>query len=178
MDIDPDNSFALAVDGLVQTTLHKNLAIAFGRYNQAVNLNPNDALAWLLKGTLHAFVDEGRDAVSYTQRARSLSPLDPHKYYFESLAATALIADKQYSEALRLAESSLQANHRHSSTLRVKTAALHFLGRDSEASNAAKQLMQLEPNLTVSGWLDKHPAASFSTGKEWARALSAAGVPS
>ncbi|WP_417433679.1 hypothetical protein [Kiloniella sp.] len=177
LDLDPDSSFSLAVDGLVQNNLLKQFDTAFSRFDRAVELNPNDALAWLLKGTLHAFMDEGKKAVSFTDRARSLSPLDPHRYFYDSLSATAMIADKQYQKALELAERSLLANHRHSSTLRVKTAALFYLGRESEATLSAKELMAAEPNLTISGWLKTHPAASFSTGKDWARALIAAGVP-
>ena len=165
------------MDGLVHNNLLKQFDTAFNRFDQAVELNPNDALAWLLKGTLHAFLDEGEKAVAFTERARSLSPLDPYKYYFDSLSATALIADEQYEKALIIAENSLKANNRHTSTLRSKIVALHSLGRSEEAAATAKELLKLEPNLTVSGWLNKHPAATFQTGQNWANALKASGVP-
>ncbi|WP_419905187.1 hypothetical protein [Kiloniella sp.] len=177
LDLDPDCSFSLAVDGLAQITLYKDFDLAFKRYDRAVDLNPNDALAWLLKGTSHAFRDEGDRAVAYTQRARSLSPLDPYKYYYESLSATALISNQQYEEALKFAESSLLENRRHVSTLRAKTMALQFLGREQEAAVAAKELLIIDPNLTVSGYLKNHPASEFSTGQEWANSLRAAGIP-
>ncbi|WP_120497260.1 hypothetical protein [Kiloniella sp. EL199] len=177
LDLDPDCSFSLAVDGLVHNTLFKEFKIAFQRYDRAVELNPNDALSWLLKGTLHAFIDEGKLAASYTERARSLSPLDPHKYYFESLSATALLADKQYEKAYQLAESSLQANRRHFSTMRAKIVALQGLGRTKDAASTAKELMSCEPNFTVSKWLSQHPAGSYPLGQECAAALREAGVP-
>uniref|UniRef100_UPI002624EE0C hypothetical protein n=1 Tax=uncultured Kiloniella sp. TaxID=1133091 RepID=UPI002624EE0C len=157
LDLDPDCSFSLAADGLVHSNLLKEFDAAERRFDRATELNPNDALAWLLKGTMHAFRDEGMKAVSFTKRACSLSPLDPQKYYFESLTATALAADQQYELALEYAESSLKENRRHSSTLRVKTASLHFLGREVEAQEAAKELLICEPNLTVDGWLMNHP---------------------
>ncbi|WP_421784061.1 hypothetical protein [Kiloniella litopenaei] len=178
LDLDPDCSFSLAADGLVHSNLLKEFNAAERRFDRATELNPNDALAWLLKGTMHAFRDEGNKAVSYTKRACSLSPLDPQKYYFESLTATALAADEQYELALQYAENSLKANRRHSSTLRVKTASLYFLGREGEAREAAKELLVCEPNLTVNGWLMNHPAANFKTGQRWAEAFLKAGVPS
>ncbi|WP_125933009.1 hypothetical protein [Kiloniella majae] len=178
LDLDPECSFSLAADGLVHSNLLKEFDAAEHRFDRATELNPNDALAWLLKGTMHAFRDEGGKAVSYTKRACSLSPLDPQKYYFESLTATALAADQQYELALQYAENSLKANRRHSSTLRVKTASLHFLGREIEARDAAKELLVCEPNLTVNGWLRNHPAANFKTGQRWAEAFLKAGVPS
>ncbi|MFD2205916.1 hypothetical protein [Kiloniella antarctica] len=177
LDLDPENSFSLAVDGLVQNNLLKEFNTALQRFDRAVDLNPNDALAWLLKGTLHAFVDEGEKAVSYTERARILSPLDPYKYYFESLSATALIANKQFAEGLLLVESSLRENKSHTSSLRAKIVALQGLGRNQEANDTAIKLLNLEPNLTITGYLEKHPAAGFKTGQEWAYALKEAGIP-
>ncbi|WP_085909203.1 hypothetical protein [Kiloniella majae] len=177
LDLDPDNSFSLAVDGLVQNNLLKNFDKALSRFDRATDLNPNDALAWLLKGTLCAFRDEGERAVLYTQRARSLSPLDPHKYFFESLSATALLVDKQYDKALGFIESSLKANRHHTSTLRVKIVVLQSLGREKEAASTAKELLKIQPNLTVSEYLNNHPAAEYRTGQEWAKSLQNAGIP-
>ena len=65
----PTCSLALAIDGFVHTNLLKRLDIAEERYELALAANPNNALAWLLKGTLHAFKGEGAQAVERTQRA-------------------------------------------------------------------------------------------------------------
>ena len=73
----------------MNTNLLKRLDVAQDRYETALQVNPNDSLAWLLKGTLHAFKGEGKTAMEHTQRALRLSPLDPLRYYYDSLAATA-----------------------------------------------------------------------------------------
>jgi len=52
-------------------------------------LNPSHALGWLYLGTVNAFMGEGKAAVDAIRRAIELSPLDPQRYYFESLGATA-----------------------------------------------------------------------------------------
>ncbi len=177
LDLDPECSFSLAVDGFVNNNLLKKFDISADRFEEALEIDPNNALAWLLKGTLHAFVDEGAKAVSYTRRARALSPLDPHKYFFDSLAATACLSTRDYEGALELADLSLKANRRHTSTLRVRTIALQRLGRTEDARATAGELLRMEPTLTIDGYLSKHPAAGFETGRDWADALRGAGVP-
>ena len=178
LDADPDSSLALAVDGLVRTHFAKRLDLAQQRYGLAVKANPNDSLAWLLKGTLHAFMGEGQQAVADTQRALALSPLDPHRYYYESLAATACNAAGQYQRALALTQRSLRANRRHTSTLRTKAIAEWQLNLHENARRTAQELLALEPNLTVGGWLERSPSAPYCTGIEWADVLRKVGVPS
>ena len=177
LDTDPESSLALAINGLVHTHFSKQFDVAQRHYALAVQVNPNDSLAWLLKGTLHAFMGEGQQAVSNTQRALTLSPLDLHGYYYDSLAATACNAAGQYRDALALAERSLRANRQHTSTLRTKAIAQWQLGLHEDARKTAQDLLVLEPNLTVSGWLRRSPSAPFSTGIEWASLLRKIGVP-
>lgn len=177
LDLDPECAFALAVDGFVQNNLVKRFDIAAMRFDEALELDPNNALAWLIKGNMHAFVDEGDEAVACTERAQRLSPLDPHKYFFDSLGATARLSLRDFEGALDLANRSLKANRRHASTLRVRTIALQSLNRDEEASASASELIRLQPALTVEGYLHDHPAAAFATGREWAEALRKSGIP-
>lgn len=177
LDIDPQDTLALTTDGFVHTNLIGRLDIAEDRYARAVAVNPNDSLAWLAKGTLHAFKGEGDDAVMGTQRALMLSPFDPIRYFYDSLAATAKLASGEYRDSLDLAESSLRANKFHTSTLRVKAAAQWKLGLREEAVETGKQLLKAEPNLTVAGWLARSPAREYSIGKDWAATLRSIGIP-
>jgi tetratricopeptide (TPR) repeat protein len=177
LDADPECSLALAIDGFVHTNLLKQLDLAEGCYESALAANPSNALAWLLKGTMHAFKSQGQQAVEHTERALRLSPLDPHRYFYDSLAATACVAARQYDRALELAQRSLRANRKHTSTLRVMTVAQWYLGRSEDARRTAQELLRLQPTLTVSKWLSQTPAAPYPIGREAAEALRQAGVP-
>ncbi|MBV8409734.1 MAG: tetratricopeptide repeat protein [Alphaproteobacteria bacterium] len=177
LDMDPDNSLALAVNGFVHVNLLKKFDIAEESYERALATNPSNALAWLLKGTLHAFKSEGSHAVEHTERALSLSPLDPHRYFYESLAATAAVSAGRYERALELARSSLKANRKHTSTLRSLIVAEWQLGRRDEACRSAAELMRLQPRMTVRGWLAASPAANYPLGRLAAEVLRQAGVP-
>jgi class 3 adenylate cyclase/TolB-like protein len=177
LDTDPDCSLALAIDGAVHTNLLKRLDVAEERYRLALAANPNNALAWMLKGTMHAFSDQGSTAVQCTEMGLRLSPLDPHRYYYDSLAASARLTAGQYENARALAERSLRANRSHTSTLRVLAVAQWQLGLRDDARATVRRLLQLEPELTIKRYLKRTPAASYRIGKEIASVLCQAGVP-
>ena len=177
LDSEPEFSLALAVDGFVNTNLLKRFDVARQRYDLAILTNPSDSLALLLKGMLHAFCDEGEQAVQDTELALTLSPLDPHRYFYDSLAASANITAGRYPRALDLAKRSLRANRMHTSSWRVLTVAQWQLGFPREACDSAQELMKLEPTLTVEGYLKRAPSAAFAIGKTVAEILRKAGVP-
>ena len=133
LDADSENSLALSVNGLIHTHLQKRLDLAEQHYERAIQANPNDPLPWLLSGTLCAFMDDGRKGVINTEKALSLTPLDPHKYYYESLTASAHVTAGNYDQALELAKNSLRANRSHTSTLRVMAIAQWQLGEKDAA---------------------------------------------
>jgi class 3 adenylate cyclase/TolB-like protein len=178
LDRDPSDALALATEGFVYCHLLKDLATALQRCDQAVDANPSHALGWLYRGAVNAFKGEGEAAVEATRRAMELSPLDPQRYYFESLGATAELAAHQYVNAERLARSSLMLNRRHSSTWRALTIALVCQERMDEAREALRNLRQLEPALTVEKYVARMPNGQLDTGREWARCLAIAGLPS
>ena len=126
---------------------------------------------------MHAFMGDGGQAVENTQHALMLSPLDPHRYFYDALAGTACLAAGQYDNALRLAHRSLRANRTHTSTLRVAAIAAWRLGFHEDARKTVQNLLKLEPALTIARYLERTPAALFETGKDWSDALRQAGVP-
>src|SRR5262249_14408376 len=147
------------------------------RCDQAVEANPSHALGWLYRGTVDAFHGRGQAAVEATRRALELSPLDPQRYYFESLGATAELSAHNYQEAEPLAGSSLSLNRMHPSTWRVLTIALVLQDRLAEAHAALAGMRRLEPALTVQRYIARIPNAQFETGRQWARCLEMAGLP-
>ena len=178
LDRDATSSLAMTVEGQVNTWILKRLDVAEQFYAQALQSNPNDSLAWLLKGTLHAFRDEGKEAVRLTRHALKLSPLDPLLFYFEGHAAAALLCAGQYEKALTLAKCALRLNTTHASTIRVLVAASWHLGHVEEACKYVEQHMKIDPNFRVSGFLERSPSAGSEFGKRIATALMEAGAPS
>lgn len=177
LDVDTAGSLELMVNAMVHTNLLHRYDLAEASYESALEKNSNEGLARLHRGTLWAFQGRGAQAVEETNRAVALSPLDPWRYYYDSLRATAALAARDYERALELARHSLKSNRAHASTLRVMAIAASELGRVDEARGCLARLRRLDPSLTVSRYLGRSPAAAYETGRTWSRALSRAGLP-
>ena len=177
LDVDTADSLQLMVNALVHTNLLHRHDLAEASYDSALEKNANEGLARLHRGTLWAFQGRGAQAVAETNRAVALSPLDPWRYYYDSLRATAALAARDYERALELARYSFKSNRAHASTLRVMTIASSEMGRLTEARASLARLRRLDPSLTVSRYLARSPAAPYETGRTWSRALKRAGLP-
>lgn len=177
LDCDPTHSLALTIDGLVHTNLLQDPDAGYSRYETAIKSNPNESLAWLFKGILHAFKGEGESAVHDTERALKLSPLDPMKYYYDSLAATASMSAGDYPKAIQLAQRSLKHNRAHTSTYRAMAIAQSLLGDTDAAGRTVSLLLALEPDFSVSKFLSRSPSSKYPIGQLYAKALRMAGLP-
>ena len=176
LDLDPQSSFALTIDGFVHGNILSDMDIAERRYDAAHDINPSESLAWLLRGSLMTFRDEGQSAIRATTTARDLSPIDPFGYYFDSLASSAHLAGGQYEKALELADKSIEANDRHISTLRTRIAALYALDRGEEARQTASDLLRRFPYFSLEDYRSTHPSANSRIGKLVIDALATAGI--
>jgi TolB-like protein len=177
LDTDPECSLALAIDGYVHAHLLKQFDTASERYDAAIKANPSNAMALMLNGTMHAMTDRGELAVHFTEKAMRLSPLDPHRFMYETHCAGAHLTAGNYERALELAERARRANRSHASALRIGAVALWELGRHDEARQTVKEVLKLEPNLTTHGYLNRAPSSNYKIGKKVAQILREAGVP-
>ncbi len=177
LDVDPGCSLALAIEGFVHCHMLKDLEGAAQRYELALAANPNDSLAWLFSGVLHSFKDEGIEALSASDKALSLSPLDPMLYFYQSLAASAALAAGDYKRVIELATASLRSNKSHTSTYRALAVAQALCGDVDEARKTTKALLLLEPEFTVTQFLQRSPTGNQPVGRTYAEALRLAGLP-
>lgn len=177
LDINPGSSLALTLRGLVRAYLGKDFDAAGRDYAEALDLNPNEPLAWLFHATLTGWQGRGGVAVPASERALSLSPLDPMKYFFDSLAATAALSGQDAERPIRLARRSLRQNRLHASTWRTLVFALDRAGRADEAREAGEDLMRVEPGLTLTRFAERFPGRDGPLMGPWLAALERAGVP-
>ncbi|MDU9006942.1 adenylate/guanylate cyclase domain-containing protein [Sedimentitalea todarodis] len=177
LDSDPECELALAMDGFANLHLKRRFDIAESRFDDALQSNPSCAIARLLKGTMYAFSDRGDLAVKETENAISLSPLDPHRFIFETHCAGAHLSAGNFQRAEELARMAYRSNRRHASALRILTVALWELDRRDEAHEAARALLKIEPDLTKDRYLKRSPNSDFKIGRRIADVLQLAGIP-
>jgi len=176
LDLNPESSLSLTIDGFTHNNLVHDFSTADKRFETALDVNPNESLAWLLRGSLKAFLNDGESAVSFNQQARNLSPIDPFSYYYDSLASTAYIAADDFENALVYANRSLATNDRHLSTHRAKITALHYLNRQDEARTAAEDLLRIWPSYSLQHYERSHPVSQEKLGRRALTAMAASGI--
>ncbi|NDZ13327.1 hypothetical protein C7T35_36335 [Variovorax sp. WS11] len=173
----PQCALAHAMSGLVAGLFQKNLDEAEARYKKALALNANEPLAWLLMGTLLSWQGRGSEAARAAENALALSPFDPLKYYFDSLAAAAMLSAGRHEQAIQLCLRSLRANQCHTATYRVLGIAQVLTGDIVGAHNTIASMMRLEPGFNVTKYLDRYPGQGHPHAQIYADALLRAGAP-
>jgi TolB-like protein/Flp pilus assembly protein TadD len=177
LDLNPDCAMTMAMEAFVHCHIKHDLEAAAEHLEEAVAVNTNEPWVWLVRATVESLLGHGEDAWHCALRARTLSPLDPLKHYFDSLAASAAVAAKRYGEAETLARLSLSKDARHLPTLRALAIAQVHLGRLAEARTTVSNLLQVRPDFTLTRYLASAPRGSEAIRREWASALREAGVP-
>ena len=174
---DHHNGIAWALRGVVHAYHGHDLVQAEAAYVRALDCNPSESLAWLYMATLRSWQGRGLEAVDAARRALELSPLDPMRYYFESLAAAAMLANNSYEDAISLAQRSLRVHRGHTPTYRVMTIAQALSGRMDDARATMALMRAIEPALTVNLYLERYPGREATHAHTYADALHAAGLP-
>jgi adenylate cyclase len=177
LDLDPEHSLALAIDGLICAYINKDLATAAQRYEASVRVNPSESLAWLFQSALHSYAQRGELAVECALRAQRLSPLDPMKYYYDNFTSTAKLSAGDYLGAIEYGKKSLRDNRTHGPTLRILAIAEVLAGRLEDARATIADVLKVEPTFSVSRFLDRYPGAAAPHASMYAEALRTAGLP-
>jgi Flp pilus assembly protein TadD len=80
--------------------------------------------------------------------------------------ATAAMIDENYPEAVTWAQKALVQNRRFAAALRVLAVALIKVGQRDGATQVVQEMLAIEPQMTISGFLSRVPV--LSTAKTYA----------
>jgi adenylate cyclase len=177
LDIDPECTLAMAMEGFVQCHMKADLASAENSLRAALRLRPSESLAWLFLSVVQGFKGEGDAALRSAETALALSPLDPMRHYYYALAASAAVAAGQSHKAIALAQQALLANRNHLPTLRALTVAQAESGDVAAARETSKRILELAPQFTVAGYVTNAPKGAEATRQRYARVFSDVGLP-
>jgi hypothetical protein len=111
------------------------------------------------------------------ERARRLNPRDPRGWFMSGAMGIAAIMDENYPEAVIWAERALIQNRRFAVALRVLAVALVKVGQRDRAAQVVRDMLAIEPELTVSGFLTRIAVPDEAMARTYAEALREAGLP-
>jgi tetratricopeptide (TPR) repeat protein len=146
-------------------------------FSRSLLINPNSAMALALGGWIETMRGNPKTGREMVERARRLSPLDPRGWFMSGAMAIAAIIDENYPEAIVWAEKALIQNRRFAVALRVLAVALVKVGQRDRAAQVVQEMLAIEPELTISGFLTRILVPLESMARTYAEALREAGLP-
>jgi tetratricopeptide (TPR) repeat protein len=176
LDRDPGSSLALTMAGSMHAGVKRDAETAQKFYQKALQYNPNDSLAWLMSGVAQGFMNAREPALSASEMALGLAPVDPTRHYYDALAATAALRAGEYERCVALARRAINANATHGTAYRSMAIALAILERPEEATEAVRRLLGVEPHFTVQTYLARVPTQDANR-EHFAELLRHAGLP-
>ena len=155
--LDPSDARALTIAGHVAAFLHHRFDAGLELHTRALALNPNLPLAWAFSGLAHAYAGQQDEAIRRTRHAQTLSPFDPHSFFFEMALIMPHLLRHDFTAAAAHGRRAMALNPGFSSTLKGLLSALGHLGAAEEAAEARARLLVLEPGFTLAQAAERSP---------------------
>jgi TolB-like protein len=176
LSLDPTDARAMTIAGHVCGFLHHRIAEAAALHERALALNPNLPIAWVFSGLTSAYLGEHEDAIERVERAKRLSPFDPHSYFFDTAAMVPKLLRGEFAEVIELGRRVESVNPSITSSHKLHLAALGHLARDGEAARVRAQLLALEPDFSVEAALARAPMERPADRETYRAGLLRAGL--
>jgi TolB-like protein/class 3 adenylate cyclase/Flp pilus assembly protein TadD len=178
IEIDPENSLALATFAHINGFLLHNYDVALSYFSRALRACPNDALAWTLASATKSYVGQTREAIQYAERGLRLSPYDRNLFIYNNFLSIAHYAHGDYEEAIRSGRLALAENPNYTSSIRLMSAALAGAGQVKEAEHIGRSLMLIEPRFRLREYAQsRSPFQDKSIHDRFILDLQKAGLP-
>jgi len=173
-----DDATALAIAGLVIGFLEpREYDIAVSAFDRSLALSNSSALALGFSAVTRAWRGESTIAIEQAEQALRLSPLfDPFSNMRHMAIAIAHFVAGRFEQSVAAATRAIQANPRFSPPYWMRAAALVNLGRIDEAEVAAQQLLNVQPQFSISS-ITSAPFANPEILAALGHALRRVGLP-
>jgi len=145
---------------------------------RSLELNPNSAIALGMAGRAELHSGNTSKALELLYRAERLSPREPRGWFITAGIAVAYFHEGRFDEAIAACRRTLNLNPRQAGLLRTLAACLVKQGRQSEAAEVARKVLEADPQLTLTRLGARAIYLMNSkTWNEFSAALRIAGIP-
>jgi adenylate cyclase len=172
----PEDGEALATAAWAYATLGGRFDAALDHADRALRIHANSLTVRNFCGAVFAASGESARAIEQYEAAARLSPVDPRAYVHLSGIATAQFFARNFEEAVRGTGRVLADWPKNAVSMRYRAASLAHLGRTAEANEVVSQLLQVQPNSTLTR--SRHSRFRFPWMYDlYLGGLEAAGLP-
>ncbi|MFT7146850.1 MAG: tetratricopeptide (TPR) repeat protein [Yoonia sp.] len=139
------------------TYLDQGAEIGVVAIRKAKSLNPNSVTVLCSSEWLHAYIGQFETALRDIERALRLNPLDPNTGFVRSALGPILLGLGRVDEAVVMLEQSYYEAPTYGSTLFSLLHCYWLAERFDDAKRMGKELLQINPSLTLRYSLETTP---------------------
>jgi adenylate cyclase len=177
LELDGRDPRVLANSADVLFYLIGNLEEAVANVDLAIELDPNSALGWSMRGWTKLALGMHEMALDAFGQAVRLSPLDPKLFLAQSGMAWAHFFLGRYDDALSLAAKSLRLRPNFIGTHTVFTSSHAMAGHRDAARQACAAYQQAYPGMRISSIKKRMVVRRAEDVEKVVRAMRLAGMP-
>ena len=174
LSADHGDAETLATAAVISAYLVGDSESGIAMADQAVALNPNSFGMWFNRGWVYRIAGLCEEAIRSFERALRLSPVDPQLHLTFVGMGYAFIELRRFDEAIVAGKKAQRQTPSYVGAYRCLTSAFAHLGRDAEAREAAARVLEVDPALTISGYIAR---GGQSNSKLMIEGLRKAGLP-
>ncbi len=177
MAADRDDALVLVLSGFVLAMIARDYDQGLQAVKRAHEINPNIAFVTFMTGAVMLICDQAEEGLELVEDAIRVSPGDPGVFFFYTSLALAHLCCGRPAEAFEYSKQAESIYDGWDTTYRVMASALAYLDRLDEARIAVDKLLELAPNVTISGLRERWPLRNKETLEMILEGLSRAGLP-
>jgi adenylate cyclase len=174
--IELDDSLAIAHASLgLWSIFARQYDTAMAEGKRALELEPNSADVIFYYAYILSLTGRPEEAIPFFEEALRLNPKPPRSYL--SGFAVTLRDSGQYEEAIVQAKRVIEQEPNDITSYCVLTSSYSLAGRDEEARATAKELLRIDPKMSVAEYEKTSPHKDRAVVKRYCDALRKVGLP-
>ena len=176
-DVGRDDAIALARGGMILAYAGAQLENGRAFIERSLELDPNQAAAWHLRGWVRVYLGEPEQAIEDQSRAMRLSPFDPLRGNMSAAAAYAHLFAGRHEAAIALADDAIRLQPHFLAGLRAGAASNALAGRLDQARAIVARLRGADPLHRISNLSERIPLRRPEDRAKLEQGLRLAGLP-
>ena len=177
LELDANNSIALALVGHVHSFLFCEYDYAAGLFERAIRINPAQPLGWDLYSMLLCYAGQPEKATAMANWVQNLGFYSAHKYYFDTTKCISAALAGDHAAAISAGQEALKVRPGFNSVLRYLAASHAHRDEMEMARKCVERLEAVEPNFSIESLrANRYPLLNTAGGKMLIAGLTKAGV--
>ena len=142
---------------------------------RAIILNPNNSDAYSHLGNVLTYSGRPSEGIPFLKKAIRIDPIPTAMYLFQ--LGVAYHELKEYKKAIEIFKKVIDQEPNYRGAYIRMAGTYSYLGDEVEASRAASEVLKIDPNFNLKGFVSRLPYKNKADNERYVNALRKAGLP-